>query len=77
MFNKNFETFIIYIVFFNQAFNFIHLDKKTLIAFLIADEVKILNKYFDFANVFSEEKTMMLTEQTKLNKYAIILKEGK
>ena len=38
---------------------------------------KVLNKYSDFANVFSEKKALMLLEQTNLNKYAIELERDK
>lgn len=38
---------------------------------------KISTKYFDFANVFIEEKILILPEQTDFNKYAIKLKRDK
>ena len=44
---------------------------------LLTEEVKILEEYSDFTNVFLEEKALMLPEQTKFNQYAIELEEGK
>ena len=44
---------------------------------MLNKNLKILDKYSDFVNVFSEEKTMMLPECNKLNKYAIKLEDGK
>ena len=55
----------------------IYLNREAQIASLLIKEVKILEEYLDFANVFSEEKTLILLERTKLNKYAINLKNGK
>lgn len=40
-------------------------------------KVTILNKYFDFADIFLKKKALLLAEQTKLNKYAIMLEDGK
>ena len=39
--------------------------------------MKILTKYSDFADVFSEEKALVLSKQTDLNEHAIELKNGK
>ena len=36
----------------------------------------ILDKYSDFVDVFSEEKALVLPEQTDLNKHAIKLEDG-
>lgn len=46
----------------------IYPDKKAWIAFLLIEKVTILDKYSDFANVFSEKKALVLLEQTNLNK---------
>ena len=40
-------------------------------------KVKILDKYLDFVNIFSEKKVLVLPEHTELNKHAINLKKGK
>ena len=55
----------------------IYLDKKAQVTSLLIEKVKIPDKYSDFSNVFSEEKTLVLPERTKLNKHPIDLKEGK
>ena len=44
---------------------------------MLTKDVKILNKYSDFTNVFLEEKTLVLPERTKLNKHAMNLKNDK
>ena len=54
----------------------IHLDKEAQIASLFTKEVKILDKYFDFANIFPEEKVLVLPEPTELNEHAIDLENG-
>ena len=36
-----------------------------------------MDKYLDFANVFSEEKVLVLPEYTELNEHAINLEDGK
>ena len=51
-------------------------DKAAQIAFLLAEEVRILDEYSDFANVFSEEKALVLPKRTKLNKHALDLEDG-
>ena len=55
----------------------IYPDRKAEIASLLTEEVKIPNKYSDFANVFSEEKALILLKRTELNEHAINLKNGK
>ena len=44
---------------------------------MLTKEVKILDKYADFANVFSEEKALILPERTQHNKHAINLENNK
>ena len=44
---------------------------------MLNEEVKIPDKYSDFSNVFSKEKTLVLPEHTELNKHAIDLEDGK
>ena len=68
--DKKSETCVIYMISFNLIPG-IHPDKAAQIAFLLAKEVRILDKYSDFANVFSEKKTLVLPEHTKLNEHAI------
>ena len=84
--DKNFETFVIYVISFNLVLR-IHPDRKAQIAFLLTEKaqiafllikkVKILDKYSDFANVFSEKKALVLLEHIKLNEYAMNLEDGK
>ena len=44
---------------------------------MLIEKVKILDKYSDFANVFSEEKALVLPKRIKLNEHAINLEDGK
>ena len=53
------ETFFIHVTSLNLAPG-IHPDKAAQIASLLTENVKIPNKYSDIANVFSEEKTLIL-----------------
>lgn len=55
----------------------IYSDRKAQIASVIAKEIKILDKYSNFANVFLEKKAMMLPKQIKLNNHNIKLENGK
>ena len=57
----------------------IHPLQKAQIAALKQNEAftKVSNKYFDFADIFSEKKALMLPEQTDLNKHAIELEDSK
>ena len=44
---------------------------------MLTKNVKIPNKYSDFAKVFSEEKVLVLPKRTDINKHAIKLEDGK
>ena len=74
--DKKSETFVVYIAFFNLTPG-IYPDKAAQIAFLLAKEVRIPDKYSDFADVFSKEKALVLPEYTELNEHAIDLEDGK
>ena len=74
--DENFETFVIHVTSLKLAPG-IHLDKKAQIASLLSKEVKISDKYLDFTNVFLEQKALVLSKCTKLNKYIIDLENGK
>ena len=74
--DKNSETFVVHVASLNLVPR-IYPDREAQIASLLIEEVKILNKYADFANVFLEEKGLVLAEHTKLNKYAIDPEDGK
>ena len=68
------ETFVVYMAFLNLTPG-IHLDKAAQIASLLTKKVRIPDEYSDFANVFSEEKTLVLPERTELNELAIDLED--
>ena len=55
----------------------IYLDRATQIASLLIKKVKILDKYLDFANIFSKKKSVVLPEYTKLHEYTINLEDSK
>ena len=74
--DKNFKIFVIHVAFFNLAPE-IYLDKAAQIASLLTKEVKISDKYSDFADVFSEEKALLLLERIELNEHAIDLENSK
>ena len=70
------ETFVIYVASPNLTPG-IHPDRVAQIAFLFAEEVRIPDEYSDFANVFLEEKALVLLKRTELNEHAIDLEDGK
>ena len=70
------ETFAVYVASLNLTPE-IHLDRAAQIASLLAKEVRIPDEYSDFADVFSEEKTLVLLERTELNEHVIDLEDGK
>ena len=70
------KTFVVHVAFFNLTPR-IHLDRAAQVASLLTKKVRILDKYSDFADVFSELKALVLPKRTKLNKYVIDLEDGK
>ena len=70
------ETFVVYMAALNLTPG-IHPNRAAQITSLLAEEVRIPDKYSDFTNVFSEVKTLVLPECTKLNEHAIDLEDGK
>ena len=74
--DENSETFVVHVASLNLVPG-IHPDKKAQIAFLLTEKVKILDKYSNFTNLFSEEKALVLLECTELNEYVINLEDGK
>ena len=72
--DENSKTFVIHIASVNPG---IHPDREAQIVSLLTKEVKIPKDYSDFTNVFLEEKTLVLSERTKLNEYTIDLEDGK
>ena len=74
--NENFKTIVVHVASLNLALE-IHLDKGAKIVFLLTKEIKIPDKYSDFADVFLEKKALVLPERTNLNEHAIKLEDGK
>ena len=56
--DKNSKTFVIHVAFLNLALVSIslHLDREAQIISLFTKEIKIPDKYTDFADVFSKKK---------------------
>ena len=76
--DENSETFVVHVASLNLALApGIHPDRAAQIASLLTEKVKILEEYSDFTDVFSEEKALVLPEQTESNQHAIELEEGK
>ena len=77
--DENFETFVVHVTFFNLVPLSISVYpySKTQIVCLLIKEIKILDEYLDFVDVFLKKKALMLSERTKLNAYAIYLENGK
>lgn len=57
MLNKNFKTFVVYIVALKALLLglSIYLEKKIQIASLLTKKITILNKYSDLADIFSKK----------------------
>ena len=72
--DENSETFVVHVASLDLG---IHPDREAQIASLLTEEVKIPDEYSDFADVFSEEKALVLPERTELNEHAIDLEDGK
>ena len=70
------KTFIVYVASLNLVLE-IYPDREAQIASLLTKEVKILDKYSDFTNIFSEKKALVLPECTKFNEYDIDLEDDK
>ena len=74
--DENSKTFVIHVTSLSLVSG-IHLDREAQIAFLLIEEVKILDEYSDFTDVFSKEKDLVLLERTKFNEHTIDLEDGK
>ena len=70
------ETFVVYVTSLNLTPG-IHQDRAAQIAFLLAKDVRIPDKYSDFADVFSGKKALVVPERTELNEHAINLEDNK
>lgn len=79
--DKNSKTFVVYIATLEARLLKIttHSLQKVQITVLKQNKAstKVPSKYFNFVEVFSKEKVLMLLEQTNLNKHAIKLKNNK
>ena len=75
MLNTELETFVVCVSALEALLSklWIHSDKEAQIASLLTKKVTIQDEYSDFANVFLEEKALVLPERTKLNEHAIEL----
>ena len=54
-----------------------HPDRAAQITSLLIKKIKIPEEYSDFTDVFLEEKTLVLPEQTQFNQYVIGLEKDK
>ena len=78
MLDKNSETFVIHVASLNLALApGIYPDRVAQIAFLFTKEVKILDEYSDFTDIFLEEKALVSPKQTEFNQHIIELEEDK
>lgn len=77
--DKNSKIFMLYIATLEALISelLVYLDKTAKITFLFTKKVKILNKDTDFANNFSEKKTLILLKETNFNEYIIKLEGDK
>ena len=76
VFNSKHEAFVVYVTALNiDSGNEVHPLRKAQIAYLKADKApsKVLNKYADFADIFSLRLAAKLPEHTKINNHAIEL----
>ena len=55
----------------------IYSDRVAQIASLLAEKVRILDEYSDFADVFLGAKVLVLLERNKVNEHIINLENGK
>ena len=72
--DKHVKTFIVHIT--SLLTMAIHLAREAQIASLVAEKLKIPNKYSDFLDVFLEKKALILLKTTMLNQHAIELQKS-
>ena len=75
-FDEKSKTFVVYVASLNLTPG-IYLDRAAQIASLLAEKMRISDKYSDFADVFLKEKALVLPECTELNEDTINLENGK
>lgn len=69
------KTFIVYVLVLKSLLSrfLIYPDRLAQIVFLLTKEVTIPDKYYNFTDVISEKKALVLPERTNLNEHAIEL----
>ena len=72
--NENFKAFVFHVAFFTSKMT-IYPARKAQIALLFAKKVNIPKEYSDFTVVFSKKSAEVLSNYTKIPKYAIKLKK--
>lgn len=75
--DKNVEAFVVHVLSLNLGSILIYPANKSQIVLLFVEKIGILTEYSDFFDVFSEEKSLILQELTKLNQHVINLEESK
>ena len=70
------ETFVVHVASFNLTPE-TYSDRVAQIIFVLVEKFRIPEEYSDFANNFSENKTLVLPERTKLIEHAINLEDDK
>ena len=73
------KTFVVYVVIQEQEKMPMHFKKQTQVRALLFDKalIEILTKYSDYNNIFLVENIAKLSENTRMNKHAVKLEEGK
>ena len=73
------ETFVTYVIIWEQKEIPVYFKKQAQVRALIFDEapIEVSAEYSDYNNVFSTKNMAKIPENTRINEYAIKLKEGK
>ena len=73
------KTFVVHIVIWEREKMLVHSKKQAQIGALLFNRAlsKVLAEYSDYSNIFSAENTTKLSDNTRINKHTIELKEGK
>ena len=76
--DENIKAFVVHVSSLSLGSKMtIHLAWEARIASLLAKEVTVSVKNFDYADVFSKESAEVLPERTSINEHVIQLKKGK
>ena len=77
--NVNNKTFVIHMTIQEQEEILVHFKKQAQVGALLFNKAptEVLVEYFDYNNIFLIEYIAELLENTRINEYAIKLKEGK